>query len=98
MRGIFLALLFSAAPCGAAEPILGFNFPVWRHDAYESPRSSASFAEIRAMGAGWVVIIPTLYVTERTGSEVAATAATASEASLRAAVRLAQRLAGIRFP
>lgn len=89
MRGILLALLFSAAPCGAAEPILGFSFPVWWHNAYASARSVESFAEMKAMGAGWVVIIPTVYVKDRTGSEVAATDATASDASLRAAVRRA---------
>lgn len=90
MRGIILALLLSAAPCGAAEPILGFSFPVWWHDAYGSARAVASFGEMKAMGAGWVVIIPTLYVTDRHGSEVSATQATASDASLRAAIRLAR--------
>lgn len=89
MRGIGLALLFSAAPCGAAEPVLGFSFPVWWHDAYGSARSVASFAEMKEMGAGWVVIIPSLYVKDRAGSEVRATDATASDGSLRAAIRLA---------
>ena len=89
MRGIFLALLFSAAPCGAAEPILGFNFPVWRHDAYGSTASSAALAGIRGMGAGWVAIIPSLYVKDRADSEVRATDATASDDSLRLAIRLA---------
>ncbi|MCR4295763.1 MAG: hypothetical protein NUW21_09535, partial [Elusimicrobia bacterium] len=79
MRGIFLALLFSAAPCGAAEPVLGFSFPVWRHDSYESARSAESLAQMRAMGASWVVIIPSLYVTGREGSEVRATEQTASD-------------------
>jgi hypothetical protein len=89
MRGIILALLFSAAPCGAAEPILGFSFPVWWHDAYASARSAESFVEMKKMGAGWVVIIPTLYVKDRTGSEVGETDSTASDDSLRLAIRLA---------
>lgn len=89
MRGILLAILFSAAPCGAAEPILGFNFPVWWHDAYQAPRSVAAFAEMKAMGAGWVVIIPSLYVKDRADSVVLATDSTASDASLRLAIRLA---------
>lgn len=92
MRGIGLALLFSAAPCGAAEPILGFSFPVWRHDSYSSARSAESLAQMRALGAGWVVIIPSLYVTGREGSEVRATEQTASDDSLREAIRLARRL------
>lgn len=89
MRGIFLALLFSAAPCGAAEPILGYSFPVWSRDAYDGPRAAAAFAEMKSGGAGWVVIIPTLYVKDRTSSEVRATDATASDASLRSAIRRA---------
>lgn len=89
MRGIALALLFSAAPCGAAEPVLGFSYPVWWHDAYESERAAESLAEMKAMGAGWVVIIPSLYVTDPAGSEVRSTSATASDASLRTAIRRA---------
>ncbi len=89
MRAMLLAMLFSAAPCGAAEPILGFSFPVWWHDAYASPRSTAAYADMQMMGAQWVVIIPTLYVKERTGSEVSATEGTASDDSLRLAIGLA---------
>jgi hypothetical protein len=92
MRGVFLALLLSAAPCGAAEPILGFSFPVWWHDAYASPRSAESLARMKEMGAGWVVIIPTLFVKDRADSEVRATDATASDDTLRLAVRRAHAL------
>ena len=89
MRGILLAILFSAAPCGAAEPILGFNFPVWWHDAYGSPRAVAAYGEMAGMGAGWVAIIPTLYTADRKSDEVAVTDGTASDGSLRLAIRLA---------
>jgi len=90
MRGIFLALLLSAAPSGAAEPILGFSFPVWWHDAYQSERTAESLAEMKAMGAGWVVIIPTVYVKDRADAEVLANQATATDESLRVVIRAAR--------
>lgn len=90
MRAAFLAILISAAPCGAAEPILGFNYPVWWHDAYSQPWSVASFAGMKDMGAGWVAIIPSLYVKNSADSEVLPTDQTASDDSLRAAIRAAR--------
>jgi hypothetical protein len=92
MRGILLACLFSAAPCGAAEPILGFNYPSWSADGYGAPRSASSFAEMREMGAGWVAIVPTLYVMDRADSEVLAKGRTATDLSVRTAIRAAHRL------
>lgn len=89
MRGMLLAFLLSAAPSGAAEPILGFNFPVWRHDAYGGAGAAAAFPGMADMGAGWVAIIPTLYVKSRSDGEVRAADATASDDSLRRAIRLA---------
>jgi len=91
MRGILLACLLSAAPSGAAEPILGFNYPSWSADGYGSPRSDESFGEMKKMGANWVAIVPTLYVTERADSVVAAGPHTASDRSLRKAIRQARR-------
>ncbi len=89
MRGLALALLLSAAPCGAAEPILGFNFPVWWRDAYAAPRATAAYGEMAEMGAGWVAIIPSLFVSGRKDAEVAPTEATADDDSLRLAIRAA---------
>lgn len=90
MRGILLAILFSAAPCGAAEPILGFNFPVWWHDAYAHANSLRAYPQMAEMGAGWVAIVPTVYTKDSRDPELLATDGTASEDSLRLAIRAAK--------
>lgn len=90
MRGLVLALLISAAPlAGAAEPILGFNFPVWWHDAYGYPGAVAAFPAMADMGAGWVAIIPSLHTNDNRDSEIVADDSTAGDDYLRLAIRLA---------
>lgn len=100
MRAALAAVLVlaSALPAAAepgvraAEPILGFNFPMWWKDAYASPAAERGLREIKALGAGWVALTPTLYVKDRKDSEVLAIDKTASDDSLRAAIRRAHAL------
>jgi hypothetical protein len=91
MRSAILALLLSASSSAArAEPILGFNFPLWSRDGYASGDARRGMGEIAGTGAGWVALTPTLYVNDRGDSVVAATADTPSDDSLRSAIREAR--------
>lgn len=96
MRAAALLACLSLAPsAGAAEPVLGFNYPVWSTDGYAGASAARAMRDLAATGAGWVALTPTLYVKDRGDAEVAATSATASDDSLRAAIRAA-RAAGLR--
>ncbi|MFI5348611.1 MAG: glycoside hydrolase family 113 [Elusimicrobiota bacterium] len=93
MRAALLAcLLISASSSRAAEAVLGFSFPEWSHDGYNSASSQKALADLAATGATWVALTPTLYVQDRRGSVVAATSITASDESLRSAIRAAHAL------
>jgi hypothetical protein len=96
MRAALAAvLLASAAPnARAADAVLGFNYPVWSRDGYGQAQAARSLQDLAATGAGWVALTPTLYAKDRTDSALEATAATASDDSLRAAIRAA-RAAGL---
>ncbi len=96
MRAVFACILslFCAAPASAAEPLLGFNYPVWSRDGYGSAAAAASLRALAATGAGWVALTPTLYVKDRRDSAPAPTESTPSDDSLRAAIRAA-RAAGL---
>jgi hypothetical protein len=88
MRAALLVLLLTSA-VRAAEPIVGFNFPVWWKDAYGYPGSIAAHAGMADMGAGWVAIIPTLYTKDTKDPELRADDGTAEDDYLRLAIRLA---------
>src|SRR5579859_4991930 len=93
MRAASAAVLLAlAASSAAGEPILGFNLPVWWHDAYAAAPAQRGLEELAATGAGWVALTPTLYVRDRRDSEVAANERTADDDSLRAAIRRAKSL------
>jgi hypothetical protein len=90
MAPVLAALLALASSAAAARPIAGFNFPLWDRDAYAAPEASQALGRLADTGAGWVAVIPTLHMDERRGSRVFATGGTASDASLRAAIRAAR--------
>jgi hypothetical protein len=90
-----MCLLLAAVSARAADSVLGFNFPDWSRDGYGSAASQKQLAEIAATGATWVALTPTVYVRDRRDSVVAATENTASDESLRAAIRAA-RAAGLK--
>src|SRR5262245_17522294 len=89
-RASWLLLLALALPAGAAEPILGFSYPVWQREQYASPRTLESLARLADTGAGWVVIIPTVHTPGRRSSQVLEYDGTASESSLRLVIRAAK--------
>ncbi|MBI5246186.1 MAG: hypothetical protein HY923_03325 [Elusimicrobia bacterium] len=89
MRAALLVVLL-AVPAPATEMIYGFNFPVWWHDAYASPAAVAAHAGMAEMGAGWVAIVPTVYTKDCRDPELLANDGTASEDSLRFAIRAAK--------
>lgn len=93
MRGVLAALLLGfAAAFARAEPIMGFNFPLWSRDGYASDLGGRGLEEIAATGAGWVALTPTVYVKDARDSVVAAGPDTPSDESLRAAIRRARGL------
>ncbi|MFI5346354.1 MAG: glycoside hydrolase family 113 [Elusimicrobiota bacterium] len=92
MRSVLIALALCSASPVFAEPIMGFNFPLWSADGYSSPLGKKGLEEIAATGAGWVALTPTLYVKDRKDSIVAAGPDTPSDESLRAAIRTARSL------
>lgn len=96
MRAAFACIfsLFCASPTFAAEPLLGFNYPVWSREGYGSEAAAKSLRALAATGAGWVALTPTLYVKSREDSNPIATDQTPSDESLRAAIRAA-RAAGL---
>lgn len=95
MYGALAALLLAStgaparAGSAAAAPMLGFNYPVWSRDGYASATAARSLKDLAATGAGWVALTPTEYVKDQHDSELAATDATPSDDSVRAAIRAA---------
>jgi hypothetical protein len=93
MKAVFVAL---SVACGisarAAEPILGFNYPIWSRDGYEAAPAQKDLSELAATGAGWVALTPTLYMKDVHDSAIMATANTPTEKSLRSAIRRAHAL------
>jgi hypothetical protein len=93
MRAALLTfLVLAAGSAGAAEPIVGFNFPEWSREGYAGAASQKQLAELAATGAGWIALTPTLYVRDRRDSVVAASPNTPSDESLRASIRAARAL------
>ena len=88
-------LLASAARAGGLEPVLGCTIPAWWHDSYATAGARESIRRLAATGATWVAFSPTLYVADKHASEVRATQGTATDESLRAAIRSA-KAAGMR--
>jgi hypothetical protein len=86
---LLLSLLLTGS-ARASEPILGFNFPKWSHDAYASSESSEQLRELAKTGAGWVALTPTLYSRNVRDSYVVAASSTPTDDSLRVAIRAAR--------
>lgn len=84
-------------PPAAIGPLQGgIAYPVWERDGYDRPAAGRALDEIRATGAGWVVLTPTCYQRDlRTAVINCSTAQTATDASLVRAIAAAHR-AGLR--
>jgi hypothetical protein len=92
---IAMYLLLAAGSASALEPVLGFNYAEWSRDGYGGAAAETQVKAIAATGATWIALTPTVYVKDRKDSVVAATDATPTASSLRAAIRAA-RAAGLK--
>ncbi len=70
----------------------GISYVAWRSDAYLRPESDQSLAHLRETSADWIALIVTQYQENITSTEIQATGATPSDASLIHAIETAHRL------
>src|SRR5262245_11947404 len=82
--------LFLLAGSASAARMNGFNLPAWSEQGYDS--AAGPLKELAATGAGWVALTPTWYQPVPDSSAPAPTKRTASDSSLRTAIRQAKAL------
>ena len=79
-----------AEPPAAAAKQAGITHPAWGRDEYDRPASRRALAEIRATGAGWVVLVATCYQRDARSSHInCRTGQTVTDAGLERAIAAA---------